>query len=488
MVALIEVGNVFSSVDSADEMCRLAVKLGRSRLGFDRLCIWFRQEGTDWITGSFGTDERGRVRDERGLRIRVRDPRLKHAVRSLKAPNLFQQEGPLCNHKGEIVGRGAWCCSALWAGEKSVGYMMADNLLTGRPLNTKLLALFAATFGHLYFMQSLQCELRKSEERYREMWENAPVGYHTLDRRGVITKVNSTEAAMLGYKVSELVGRPIFDLIVPEQREESRRRFRQKIAGHTLPKATNRTYIRRDGTPVVVSIEDRLEHDGDGCVTGVRTTMMDITEQWKARRIIEQFAYADTLTGLPNRRLFEERLTGCLERCRRKKGKFAVMLMDIDGFKQVNDTWGHGTGDRLLKHVGSKLLQILRTDDTVARAGGDEFLIMLPRVGKRRDACTVAHKIVDATAEPFYVEGNRISATVSIGISTYPRDGKNSRKLLERADAAMYAAKRAGKCRWMSYAETVNSRRLSAARGAMENAGDAAAAEAFVPQPPSYRI
>ena len=146
--------------------------------------------------------------------------------------------------------------------------------------------------------------LRSSEERYRELWDNAPVAYHTLDTKGIITSVNHTEAKMFGYKPDEMIGKPIFDFILPEQKTEAKKRFLLKIAGKHLPEAGDRIYVSKDGKKIHVSIEDILEHDSEGKVAGVRTTMLDITARKKAEEEREksyeqlQRAFEETITAL----------------------------------------------------------------------------------------------------------------------------------------------------------------------------------------------
>jgi len=131
-------------------------------------------------------------------------------------------------------------------------------------------------------------KLRKSEQRFRSLWENAPVAYHVLDAKGMIKDVNNTEAMMLGYSREELIGRSIFDFILPEQREEAKKRFEMKISGQSVPKAENRIYLRKDGTRIIVDINDVLERDADGKIVGIRTAMVDITERKKAEEKIRQ--------------------------------------------------------------------------------------------------------------------------------------------------------------------------------------------------------
>lgn len=450
-IALLEINNELSLIDSFDDLCYRAVHLARTRLGFDRVSIWFTGEKPDEIVGSFGTDEKGQIRDERDNKVHCNNAEIARRVQSLSAPKVLQKKGPLYDNKGMTVGKGTWACSVLWSGKNTIGYMITDNLFFGKPINTRLLALYAATFGHLYSLKKTKEFLAKSEERYRELWDDAPVAYHTLDTKGIITRVNKTEAMMLGYKQEEMVNRPIFDFILPKQRREARRRFSLKIAGKPCSKADNRIYLRKDGTSLIVSIEDKLERDYSGRITGMRTTMVDITEQKNAEKIVNRLAYNDPVTGLPNRIYFNDRLAGEIRCAERSHHKFALILLDLDYFKRINDTMGHIVGDKLLKEAGRRLSALLRKGDTVARMGGDEFLILLPDAQTMRDIRAIAQKILSALSMPVSLGDRILNTTASLGVVFFPVDGRDGETLLKNADIAMYEAKKAGRNTWRCY-------------------------------------
>jgi diguanylate cyclase (GGDEF)-like protein len=162
-------------------------------------------------------------------------------------------------------------------------------------------------------------------------------------------------------------------------------------------------------------------------------------------RVLESLALHDQLTGLPNRRLLADRLSMALVHARRDKTAMAVVYLDLDGFKQINDRLGHGAGDLLLKLVANRLVGTVREEDTVARMGGDEFMLVLWDVGAPNDAAIVAHKVIEALAQPFDIEGNTVSITASAGVGVYPVHGEDAGTLTKTADQALCAAKRAGK-------------------------------------------
>ena len=287
--------------------------------------------------------------------------------------------------------------------------------------------------------------LQKSKERYEKLWDNAPAAYHTLDTKGVILNVNKTEAEMLGHKAEEMIGNPIFEFILPEQRIEAKKRFKLKISGYRLPKAKNRIYLKKDGSKIHVCIDDTLEKDEKDKIIGIRTTMVNVTEYKQDEETAKKLAYCDALTGLPNRRLFNDRLELELSRAQRNQQKLAVMLLDLDYFKNVNDTLGHKVGDDLLKDVGSRLTTLLRKSDTVARMGGDEFMLLLPEIDEAEDTARIAQKTLEVIREPFAIGSHKLNVRMSIGIAIYPDNAKDGETLIGNADAAMYRAKEKGR-------------------------------------------
>ena len=160
---------------------------------------------------------------------------------------------------------------------------------------------------------------------------------------------------------------------------------------------------------------------------------------------LEAMALNDPLTGLANRRLLADRMSVALVHARRSKGAMAVVYLDLDGFKQINDTLGHGVGDRLLKAVSERLLATVREEDTVARMGGDEFMIALWHVSGSDDAASVAQKVIDAVSVPFALEGHTVTVTTSAGVAVYPVHGEGAEALMKSADLALYEAKRGGR-------------------------------------------
>jgi len=170
----------------------------------------------------------------------------------------------------------------------------------------------------------------------------------------------------------------------------------------------------------------------------------EIADRKKAEEALKHMAHHDALTGLPNRRLFNERISLEISRSQRNNQKIGVMLFDLDHLKKVNDSFGHSVGDLLLQAVAQRLLGLLRKSDTVARMGGDEFLLILPEMKQTNDAILTAERILSALSTPFLLEGNQINITTSIGIVFFPDDGTEVDDLIKKADIAMYKAKEKG--------------------------------------------
>jgi diguanylate cyclase (GGDEF)-like protein len=201
----------------------------------------------------------------------------------------------------------------------------------------------------------------------------------------------------------------------------------------------------RDKNGQAIWVLQNLVLVGDGAEAFVHGTLVDISDRRRAEELIEFHAYHDVLTGLPNRKLFTDRLAQNLTRCRRSGRSLAVMFVDLDHFKTINDTLGHTAGDELLLEMSSRLRACVRDDDTVARIGGDEFTIILAELRQPEDAAAVAQKILDAVQAPFVLGGAPIEASATIGIALYPNDGADPESLLRNADNAMYRAKESGR-------------------------------------------
>lgn len=285
--------------------------------------------------------------------------------------------------------------------------------------------------------------LRRAEEKYRTIFERAVEGIFPCDMEGTFLEVNPATARLLGYDTpSELVGRPGMGLDILVDNEERRTYLENLLRDGVV---ANREYqIRRsDGEHLWVSESSRLVEgpDGERLIEGV---LEDTTESKKSALDLHYRATYDGLTNIPNRLLFFDRLEHALARAKRYGYGLAVLFLDLDGFKSVNDNFGHRAGDELLLQTAGRLRRRVRASDTLARLGGDEFGVLLERVTELDSVTQAAENMIAALAEPFRIGAAEFHIGVSVGVSLFPGDAEDASSLVSRADAAMYAAKKGG--------------------------------------------
>jgi diguanylate cyclase (GGDEF)-like protein/PAS domain S-box-containing protein len=285
-----------------------------------------------------------------------------------------------------------------------------------------------------------EAALRESEIRYRLLFEQNAAGVCVSRLDGVIVDCNSTFAAMLGSRRLDLVGKSTGSLYAnPSEAQELSTLL---LSVGTLNSVE--VELRRADQRVLWVLAN-LVLVGDGPNGVVHATVVDISDRKRAEEQIEFHAYHDVLTHLPNRKLFTDRLRHSLTRAKRNNRAVAVMFIDVDHFKTINDTLGHTAGDELLLEMARRLRECVRDDDTVARLGGDEFTIILSELRHPEDAVSVAQKILATVQEPLTIGGMPIVVSASIGIALYPNDGLDPESLLRNADSAMYRAKAEGR-------------------------------------------
>lgn len=284
--------------------------------------------------------------------------------------------------------------------------------------------------------------LQQSEEQLRTLIDQAPVGICVITRDGIFEQVNDAYAAILGYEPHELFGKH-FSMVMPTGRLSAAAAERRRYLEDGSRSLIEAEVIRKDGRPVPILATTIPLTDVDGTQRRV-TFGVDITERKEAERALEHQAQHDALTGLPNRALLRDRLDHALTRAKRQGAVVAILFVDLDGFKEVNDHLGHERGDEWLKRMARHLVQNVRAPDTVARLAGDEFVVVLPDIGTAHNAAKVAEKVLETLRqETGSVAGATVSA--SIGISLYPVHGQTGDQLLALADDAMYRAKNRGK-------------------------------------------
>lgn len=286
-------------------------------------------------------------------------------------------------------------------------------------------------------------EVQESEERYRKLVDLSPDGIALhVDRRFVF--VNPVGARLIGAsKPEDLNGRSIFDVIHPDFKEvESGRLGRLEQGESSLPWIEEKL-VRLDGRELDIEVS-AVAFSFRGS-QAVQVIFRDIKERKLAEKKLEYMALYDPLTDLPNRTLFFDRLNQSIALAKRNSYTFALMFLDLDGFKQVNDSMGHDIGDMMLREVAQRLTSCLRKSDTVARMGGDEFTVILTKLEMAGDAKIVAEKVIACMSNSFHLKGYDCSITISIGISLYPLDSGDGETLFKNADTAMYRVKERGK-------------------------------------------
>jgi diguanylate cyclase (GGDEF)-like protein/PAS domain S-box-containing protein len=279
--------------------------------------------------------------------------------------------------------------------------------------------------------------IRDSEERMRKFAAatNEGIFFH---RNGILIDVNEALLAITGYARADLVGRSVLEFVAPGRRQAAAdymREGREDLYESEV--------LHKNGYSVAIEAVGKTLRLGDADYRLV--VLRDITARKHAEARIQYMAHHDMLTGLPNRAYLVERLTTILALARRHGSLAAILFIDLDNFKTVNDSLGHHSGDALLKEVAGRIKAMLREADMVSRLGGDEFLVILTDLATPEDAANVADKLLQSLAAPIALEGQLLRANASIGISVFPRDGDNADDLIRRADAAMYSVKDHGR-------------------------------------------
>jgi diguanylate cyclase (GGDEF)-like protein/PAS domain S-box-containing protein len=288
-------------------------------------------------------------------------------------------------------------------------------------------------------------EQNESNRFASDIIDNAGEGIVVYDRDLRYVLWNRFMEELTGLAERDVVGRPATEFFPQTADPPAAEMLSRALRGETLQSPDFYYSVAETERKGWASASYRPYTDTQGDIVGVVSVIRDITERKRVEQEIEYQAYHDALTGLANRRLFHEHLSLAVALAQRRQTLVAVLFLDLDHFKLVNDSLGHSVGDALLRQVAERLKSALRDGDTVARVGGDEFTVVLQEIARREDAALVAEKVLRTIAEPAEVSGHRLYVTTSIGITVYPDDGEDAETLLKHADTAMYRAKSEGR-------------------------------------------
>ncbi len=312
--------------------------------------------------------------------------------------------------------------------------------------------------------QQTEFSLGESEQLHRFIVNNSPDFIYMLDNQGIFTYVNDKVEDLLGYKRNELLGRHFSTIIHPHNASEIHNFFSEQRAGDRATRSIEIRLLANQSSDQVDGFDNSeliVELNAIGIYRdkefiGTLGSARDISERKSSEEHISHQAYHDLLTQLPNRILFDDRMNQVLAHASRNGQKFAMLFMDLDRFKLINDTLGHVMGDLVLQQVSSRILGCLRAEDTLARFGGDEFCLLLPNVSTKESVAAVAEKILKAVRQPFNIKNHELYLSMSLGIAIYPNAGKTGETLLHSADIAMYHVKANGKDGYCFYSDTMN--------------------------------
>ena len=320
-----------------------------------------------------------------------------------------------------------------------------------------LLGLIALLWGRLNELLSSQANLEEQNESLAlaaQVFESSLHGIAILSENGIVLRANKAVSTITGYAADEMVGRNVsmFDTSFAEAEVRAMIIQSLRASGAWQGEANLRT---KSGEELTVKQSVSMLRSAGGAVRSIVVIFQDITEQKLSERRLHQLAHFDALTNLPNRRTFSERIQHEIDLALRRDTMLAVVFIDIDHFKTINDSLGHATGDLVLQTVAARLKACLRLGDTVARIGGDEFVVLLEGNSKLGSFDRVANKLADSLTAAIDIAGQEMYVAASMGISVFPQDGRDSETLLRNADTAMYRAKTAGRNCWRFFDESM---------------------------------
>jgi len=282
----------------------------------------------------------------------------------------------------------------------------------------------------------------ESGDQFRLAFEQAPTGMIVSDLRGRFVHVNQAMAELLGYSIQQLADMGFQEITHPEDFDKDLFLVSELLKGRKTRFVMDKRCVRESGEIIHITLHGSLVRDARGRPVNFIGQIVDVTEQRNYEQAMRHMAYHDQLTGLPNRILFREKLEVSLAKAKANQDMLAVIFLDLDNFKIINDTLGHYSGDLALKQIAERLINSVRINDVVARLGGDEFTVALSSVVQEQDVSKILQKIIESLEKPLLLEERDFTVSASVGIALHPRDGQDVDALLRVADTAMYMSKR----------------------------------------------
>lgn len=304
------------------------------------------------------------------------------------------------------------------------------------------------------YKHQMELKLKEREEWLGTILQSIGEGVIATDRLGNITFMNPVAEKLTGWDQAESIDKPItsvLHLVDEDTGKLLRVSIPELICEHVRNPVNGNVLIVNYEEKVPIELNATIIKDAKDNISGLVLVLYDVTERKRYEEKLRHNAIHDHLTELPNRSLFFDRFNMALAQVQRDAHRLAVLMLDLDEFKKVNDTHGHNAGDRLLQSVSSRLIHMFRKSDTIARLGGDEFVLLLPEIPAIDVARNVADRVILSFQKPFEFDNLKISITASVGISVYPEDGNDADTLIKSADIAMYRAKADGRNRYHVY-------------------------------------
>ena len=361
------------------------------------------------------------------------------------------------------------CCWSFAGVLVVVAVNFLERSLHDLPMTTNQLWLpvaFGGLLGVLFGrsdtrLRGMSLRLDDSERRFRQLYQRTPAMLHSMDSKGHLLYTSQSWLETLGYDQDKVIGKDFFTFVVGENIEEIKAKHFQKLRDLGEIRDLNYQLRQANGSAIEVSISEVAQRDFDGQLTESLAVLNDLTNHRAAEERIERLAYYDTLTGLPNRALMNDRILQSVALARRESRQVGVFFFDLDRFKLINDTQGHAVGDMVLRSVAQRLKKFIREGDTFARLGGDEFVIVQADPNHDPNFMILGQRILETLGQPFQIGNREFFTTASIGVAVYPIDGDDPQTLLKSADTAMYVAKSRGRNNLQFFSDEMNASTLA---------------------------